>query len=106
MSKPKVAAEYRKLKKLLLQVGLACDGSLSKIFQKCGKSSCRCHKGKRYRHGPYYFWTRKVDGKTLTRKVSATEARQCREWITNNRRLNEIIRRMRTLTWGAPASDK
>lgn len=106
MSKSKVAAEYGKLKKFLLQVGPVCDGSLSKVFQQCGKSSCRCHKGERYRHGPYYLWTRKVDGKTVTRKVSAADAGQCREWIANNRRLNEISRRMRALTWGAPLSNE
>ena len=106
MSKSKAAAEHRKLKKLLLQVGPACDGSLSEVFQKCGKPSCRCHKGKRYRHGPYYLWTRKVDGKTVTRKVLAAEAGQCREWIANNHRLNEIIRRMRALTWEAPLSNE
>ena len=98
MSRSKLEMDYRKLKEHFLKLGFACDGSLSKVFQECGKPACRCHKAKRYRHGPYYLWTRKVKGKTVTRQISSEHASLCREWLDNNRRLNTLIRGMRTLT--------
>ncbi len=90
--------QYRKLKKQLMQVGVVCEGSLTRVFQKCGKPSCRCHRDKKYRHGPYYSWTRKVRGKTVSRTVGKEHVRECQTWIENNRRLNKIIRAMRDLT--------
>lgn len=30
-------------------------GSLVRYFLTCGNKNCRCHKAKRYRHGPYWY---------------------------------------------------
>jgi hypothetical protein len=40
-------------------------------------------------HGPYNQWTAKVNGKTVTRRLTETEAAHYREWIAiaNDRRL-------------------
>lgn len=97
MAETQLRAEYAKLKKVLLDVGFVCEGSLMRVFQKCGTSSCRCQQAKKYRHGPYFLWTRKVNGKTVTRKLSKEQVPQCRTWLANNRRLNKTIRRMRQL---------
>jgi hypothetical protein len=43
-------------------------------------------------------WTRKVDGKTVTRRLSPAEATLYEEWITNGRRLEELVREMRNLS--------
>lgn len=89
--------EHRRLASRRAQIGPLCEGSLSRVFQKCGNPSCRCHRNRKHRHGPYFLWTRKVRGKTVTRKVPPEQVPQCREWIENNRKVNRILRRMRNL---------
>jgi len=48
--------------------------------------------------GVTWQWTRKVDGKTVTRRLSPAEATLYEEWITNGRRLEELVREMRNLS--------
>ena len=45
-------------------------------------------------HGPYYQWTRKVGGKTVTVRLSLQEATLLEEWIANGRRLDRLIGQM------------
>ena len=48
-------------------------------------------------HGPYYQWTAKINGKTVTRRLNETEAELYQEWIDNDRRLQRLIQQMRQL---------
>jgi len=89
---------YEKIKQQLLDIDFICVGSISRVFQECGKPNCRCHQAKKYRHGPYYLWTRKIRGKTVTRKLTEQEAAQAKQWIQNNRKLNSIIKKMHELS--------
>jgi hypothetical protein len=50
------------------------------------------------RHGPYYQYTRKLAGKTLTRRLDPEQAQAYREWIANHRRLDELLARMDELS--------
>lgn|ERR1035438_6284432 len=49
-------------------------GSLSPRYVKCGKPNCACRRDPKARHGPYYSWTRVVNGKTQSRFLSAAQA--------------------------------
>ena len=68
-------------------------GTLSKIYKQCGKVSCRCSHRKEHWHGPYYIWTRKEKGKTITKSLSIEQARCCRNAIKNMKRLNQYIQK-------------
>ena len=48
-------------------------------------------------HGPYYQWTAKLNGKTVTRRLSESEAKLYQEWIANDRQLRRIIQQMRQI---------
>ena len=98
MVSKRVKQQYEKLKQKLLEIDFICMGSVVKVFQECGKPYCRCHKNKKYRHGPYYFWTRKVNGKTVTRKLTPEEATQCQQYIQNYRKLQSIIKSMQKVS--------
>jgi hypothetical protein len=39
----------------------------------CGKRRCRCHGDPPVLHGPDAEWTRKIGGKTVTRRLSDAE---------------------------------
>src|SRR6266536_2767495 len=53
----------------LAAVGLALPGTLIERHVRCGKPRCACHADPPVLHGPYWQWTRKVAGKTITRLV-------------------------------------
>lgn len=90
-------ADYEATKARIADVGFICVGSLVKLYSSCGNPNCRCVDPKR-RHGPYYQLTWKQAGRTVTRRLSADEARLYREWIANRRRLESIIDQMQRLS--------
>jgi hypothetical protein len=81
---------YRELKKRLQGLGFAVAGTITERYTLCGKANCRCHADPPQRHGPYYQYSRKVAGKTISRLVTAEQADEYRQWIANRRTLNEI----------------
>jgi uncharacterized protein DUF6788 len=49
-------------------------------------------------HGPYYQWTRKVRGETVTVRLTREEARLFEEWISNGRQLHRIVTQMEMIS--------
>ena len=78
----------------LANLGLVLRGSIVERYMPCGRQGCRCQAEPPVLHGPYYQWTRKVDGKTVTVRVKPDEAKLLRQWIANGRRLDKLIGRM------------
>lgn len=90
--------EYRKLKAELVEIGYVLQGSITTRWMECGKPLCACHENPQARHGPYYQWSTKVAGRTVSRYLEKEQATPCRRWIENNRRLEKILKRMRALS--------
>ena len=90
--------QYKKLKEKLNAIGWVAAGSLMSLYRTCGKSGCACANDKLARHGPYLVWTRKVDGKTITRTLSELQAKECRRAIENLQRLEEVVDKMKTVS--------
>lgn len=86
---------YRELAAQLAEIGYICSGSLALRHNRCGKPNCRCHADPPHLHGPYWQWTAKVDGKTVNRRLTPTEAELYSEWIDNDRRLRDLVNQMR-----------
>ena len=79
----------------LADVGYIAASSITRRHTRCGTPSCRCHADPPQMHGPYWQWTAKIDGKTVTRRLSQTEAELYQGWIANDRQLRAIITQMR-----------
>jgi hypothetical protein len=86
----KIAAEIAGL-------GLPLPGSLVERRTRCGNTGCRCHADPPQLHGPYLTWTRKVDGKTVTRTLSPEQADRLRPLLDNARRLRQLIAELEIL---------
>lgn len=82
---------YEALKRGVVDVGLIRRGSLVRRFMPCGKAGCRCQAKPPRLHGPYYQWTRKVRGKTVTVRLTHSDATLLAEWIANGHRLDKIV---------------
>jgi len=88
---------YRELAAQLATIGLIHSGSLTRRYTRCATPGCKCHADPPQPHGPYYQWSAKVNGKTVTRRLSASEAELYEEWIANDRRLRDLIQQMRQI---------
>lgn len=94
---------YRKLAGQLADIGFIAAGSVTRRGTRCGKPGCRCQADPPQLHGPYYQWTGKTAGKTVTRRLSEREAALYRDWIANDRHLRHLIAQMRQIADEAAA---
>ena len=94
---------YRELAAQLADIEMISAGSLTRRYTRCTSPGCKCRAEPPQPHGPYWQWTRKIDGKTVTRRLTPTEAKLYRQWIANDRRMRRIIEQMRTIA--AKAAD-
>ena len=94
---------YRELAGELADIDYIAAGSITRRHTRCGTANCRCHDDPPQMHGPYWQWTAKVDGKTVTRRLSDTEVEYYKEWIANDRRLRATINQMRQVAAKATA---
>ncbi len=94
----KRAAQQRRITAALGKIGLALPGSLTVRAYRCGKANCRCRAEPPQLHGPYAFWTRKVDGKTVTRILSEDELTDYQPLFDNARKLRALVNELQELT--------
>jgi hypothetical protein len=92
------ATRYEALKRAILALGPIRRGSLVRRFMPCGKPGCCCQASPPELHGPYYQWTRKVRGKTVTVRLTREEARLFEEWMSNGRHLDKIVAQMEVVS--------
>jgi hypothetical protein len=94
------AAIQRRRARITAQIaalGLPLPGSLVERRTACGNRGCRCHADPPQLHGPYLSWTRKVDGKTVTRTLDPDQAERLRPLLDNARRLRELVSALEAL---------
>lgn len=60
----KLESEREELLQALSATGDMRRGSITEVYRSCGKPTCSCAKADHPGHGPYYAFTKKVDGKT------------------------------------------
>lgn len=88
-------SRYRELAGQLATIGLIHSGSVTRRYTHCTSPGCKCHANPPQPHGPYYQWTAKINGKTVTRRLNQHEAHLYQEWIANDRRLRQLVQQMR-----------
>ena len=71
---PHLRRRHQALAARLGQVGFALPGSLTRRYTYCGKPGCRCQASPPRPHGPCYQLTRKVAGKTVTTRLTPSQA--------------------------------
>jgi hypothetical protein len=79
-------------------LGLALPGTLLHRATRCGYPGCRCHADPPQLHGPYWQWTRKKAGKTITRLIPVDQVDDYQQWIDNHHRLRELFAELEDLT--------
>lgn len=88
---------YRELASQLAGIGLIASGSITRRYTRCGSPGCRCHAEPPATPRPVLpvDRTTKVNGKTVTRRLTEHQASLYQEWIGNDRKLRALIGQMR-----------
>jgi hypothetical protein len=85
-------SRYQQCTQGLLSIGPICQGSVIK------RLDVRQSRAKTKIHGPYYLWTRKLKGKTLSIAISEQQYTELKQAIANHRKLEQTLAKMRSLS--------
>jgi len=99
MTQPRVLSKlygkYEKLKSQLAGLGLMAQGTIRpRHITQPDPSDRRRHKV----YGPYFQWTMKKHGRTVTVNLTRHQAQAFRRAIANQRKLENILQQMRELS--------
>jgi len=92
------AALARITAQIAAAAGPALPGTLTVRAYPCGKAGCRCHADPPRLHGPYAEWTRKIGGKTVTRKLTPAELAEYQPLFDNAKKLRALLAELQDLT--------
>lgn len=92
------APDLRELQAQLADIGFVLPGTINVAMNRCGKPNCACHATPPRLHGPYITWTRKVAGKTVTRRLTPEQLARYRPWFENRRHLRELVAELEELS--------
>lgn len=92
------ARARQRIARQLATIDYALPGSIVTRMMRCGNRGCRCRADPPQLHGPYLQWTRKVDGKTVTRMLTAEQLQRYQPWLDNAQRLRKLVHQLETLT--------
>ena len=95
---PQLRRRHQALAAQLGAIGFALPGSITRRYTYCGKPGCRCQASPPRPHGPYYQLTRKVAGKTVTTRLTESQAARYAEWIANQRELRRVLSEMEDIS--------
>ncbi len=74
------------------------QGTLLRQYKQCGKNNCRCHQDKKHWHGPYWIWTRKEKGKTITKTLSDSQAKMVKKSLIEMKKINKLVEKWKLLS--------
>ena len=82
----------------LADVTFALPGTVADRMTRCGYANCRCHADPPRLHGPYAEWTRKIGGKTVTRRLTPAELAEYQPLFDNAKKLRALLTELQDLT--------
>ena len=94
---PDQRAEQRRITQAIARIGPVVPGTLLQRSMHCSNAGCRCHGDPPQLHGPYWFWTRKVNNKTVSRVLSNEQVAEYQSWFENERTLRALVAELEAL---------
>jgi hypothetical protein len=102
---PQLRAERRRIVGAISKIGPVVPGTLLERSLACQNPGCRCHADPPQLHGPYWYWTRKVNNKTVSQILSLEQVAEYKEWFDNERKLRALVSELEALGISAIESD-
>lgn len=98
------AQRFAELKQELLELEYACQGTVLARKMRCGKAACACHTDPAKRHGPYWEWTYKSQGKTVNVRLSAAAGPLYAAAVEQHRKFKSLLRQLEAVSRTALAA--
>lgn len=89
---------FQELKAELAHIEYFSKGTVLARMVKCGKPGCACRTKPSKRHGPYYEWTYKAQGKTVNVRLSVEAAPIFQAAAKQYRKLKSLLIRLEKLS--------
>ena len=89
--------------KITAAIAVAADGhtlpgTLLERYTRCNKPGCRCMADPPQPHGPYYQWTRKINGKTKTVLLTPEQVERYKPWFDNAQQIRALTAQLEALS--------
>lgn len=95
MNGKQLQKEIRQIQQDIANLGPLRPGALYQRGNVCGKAGCRCkRKNNPVPHGPYYYLSYTLKGKSHTEHVSARNLHTVREQIRNYKTLTKRVKEL------------
>ncbi len=90
--------ELATVRRQIAEIDFVLPGTVIERYTRCTSTGCRCQADPPQKHGPYLQWTRKVNGKTVTRRISREQYERYQPWFDNARRLRQLTGQLEDLS--------
>ena len=91
-------SEIKSLKNKITAREWILQGTLLRQYKQCGKTNCRCHQDKKHWHGPYWIWTRKEKGKTITKTLNRNQAKMVKKSLEEMKKINKLVEKWKIMS--------
>lgn len=82
-----------KVEVIALKARPMIDGYWIERYIECGRPGCKCSSGEK--HGPYYYISRTIEGKTRLEYVKEDQVRaeeMCKNWSSHSASVAEMVK--------------
>ena len=95
--KEKIAERKKEIINSLLSLGEVLRGTFIEVYLECIRPRCKCHKAKKYRHGPYYRVSYGKGKRVHHIYVPLAWREKAREWTQNYEKIWDTIEKISAL---------
>ena len=93
-----VRRRTHELRREIASKALVASGTVHRRTKSCGRAACKCSNDVAARHGPYFEWTRRRDGRQALTVLTPQQAALLEEAIANRRRIEELLAQWEEVT--------
>ena len=91
-SRVRVRERTRELRRTINRMDFVASGTIHKRTKVCGRQNCRCATDPAARHGPYYEWNRRQNGRLVHSITTPEQAALFTRAIQNYREIQQLLR--------------
>lgn len=90
-SRSRMRQRTKELRRAIGAMDYVASGTLHTRTKVCGRKNCRCAEDPDARHGPYYEWSRRRDGRLIHSIISEQQAALLARAIDNYREIQRLL---------------
>jgi hypothetical protein len=90
-SKKRIRERTQDLRRQIASMDFVASGTMHERTKVCGRKNCKCASDPAKRHGPYFEWSRRKDGKLQHKIVTSEQAELVKQSIANHRQIQALL---------------